>query len=113
MASAYEQLKAVTANLAASAEQQDRHLSEQGFDQSHGNDELALEFDDAYRLFDAMLSDGELTRSQREALRPLDALLSLRSQDSDAGFWKRDALWTNARWEEVRRVAADAFRAFA
>jgi hypothetical protein len=107
-----EQLRAAIANLAASAEQQDRHLTRQGLRREDGNDELALEFDGIYGVADAMLSAGELTVPQRDAPRPLDALLTQWSGEAHPDFWQREALWNDARWEEVRHAASEALLAF-
>jgi hypothetical protein len=111
----YQRLRETVANLAAPAEEQVRHLdriftpmtggrSAAGY----GNDELALEFDDIFQGAGDMIDHGELTVAEKEAIRPLDALLAKWSAPGNAGFWRREALFDDPRWAEVRACAARA-----
>ena len=59
-----------------------------------------------------MIDFGELTAWQRDAALPLDHILDQWSGEAHADFWKREALWSDARWDEVRRVAKDVLVAF-
>ena len=112
MPSRFERLRDAIANLAAPADQQDQHLTNQGFTADYGNDELAHEFDDIFSAAGHMEEEGELTPRQREAASPLDGLLKQWSGSLHADFWRREALWSDARWDEVRRVAREALTAY-
>jgi hypothetical protein len=108
----YQQLRHAVAILAATAEQQVRHL-DQIFSKmlggrsaaAYGNDELALEFEDIFVAAGDMIEHGELTEAEREAIRPLDELLLRWSGDENADFWEREALFHDSRWAEVRACA--------
>jgi hypothetical protein len=70
-------------------------------------DELALDFDDAFRL----VSDCpqlELDTEQRECLDRLDHFLEQRSGPDTPDFWTESAIRTSAEWVELRALAADA-----
>jgi hypothetical protein len=47
--SRYSMMREAIADLAASAEEQDRKLCDEGFPAAYGNDELVLAFDDICR----------------------------------------------------------------
>jgi hypothetical protein len=111
----YQRLRQTVANLAAPAEEQVRYLdlifvpiTGGGSAEGYGNDELALEFDDQFGCADHMIELGELTEDQKEALGPLDALLDRWSGRHNADFWRREALFGDPRWEEVRACAERA-----
>jgi hypothetical protein len=119
MPARFEQLREAIANLAASADVQAAYLDRVhspltggGSAAGYGNDELALEFDDIFHAAGHMVDAGELTPWQRDAAVPLDAILNRWSGQSHAAFWKREALWSDPRWEEVRSVAKEALTAF-
>ena len=59
-----------------------------------------------------MLVCGEISAVQAEAARAVDAFLEKWSGEENADFWVREALWTDPRWEEVRRLARIALIAF-
>jgi hypothetical protein len=112
MTTRYRRLRQTVANLAAPAEEQVRHLDQifvpitgGGTAEAHGNDELALEFDDQFGCADHMIEQGELSEDQKQALRPLDALLGRWSGRHNADFWRREALFDDPRWAEVRACA--------
>jgi hypothetical protein len=109
----YQLLRQAVFNLAASAEEQAGHLDRTfetmtggGSAAGYGNDELALELDDIFRAADDMIAHGELTEAEKEAIRPLDRMLSEWSGQENAPFWQRAALFHDARWKEVRACAA-------
>ena len=115
MPSRYQQVRHAVANLAATAEEQVRYLDESftsltggGSAADYGNDELALEFDGMFQAADDMIEHGELTPAEKEALLPLDALLRKWGGQENADFWRREALFDDARWAEVRACAARA-----
>lgn len=115
----YQQLREAIAILAAPAESQatylDRLFSRLTAGSSaggYGNDELALCFDDIYCAVGHMRDHGEITQEEIEAAKPLDALLARWSGEANADFWTREALFTDPRWEEVRRCAQKVLQAF-
>jgi hypothetical protein len=119
MAGRYERLRQAIATLAASADAQAAYLDRLhapltggGSAAEYSNDELALEFDDVFHAAGHMIDAGELTPWQRDAALPLDHILKGLSGQMHADFWKRDALWSDARWEEVRTVAKQALAAY-
>ena len=115
MSTRYQQLRQAVAVLAAPADKQVRHLDE-GFEPltgggsaaDYGNDELALELDDAFHAADDMIWHGELRETEKEAIKPLDDLLRKWSGQDNADFWRREALYDDPRWGEVRSLAAFA-----
>ena len=118
MQSRLERLRAAIANLAASPDEQAAYLDclhdpVTGGESAarYGNDELAMEFGDIFLATGQMIDAGELTPWQRNAAAPLDQALQRWSGEVHADFWQRDALWSDARWEEVRRLAKQALAA--
>jgi hypothetical protein len=67
-------------------------------------DELALEFDDAFRPVAPLLGEIPETRGLLSALRRVDSAL----EGLDDSDWTADALRTSPRWAEVRRLASAA-----
>ncbi len=115
MASRYQQLRRAVANLAAPAQDQIRHLDEGfasltggGSAAAYGNDELALELDDIFHAAGDMIAHGELSEAEKEAIRPVDELLRKWSGQENSDFWRREALFNDPRWAEVRACAARA-----
>jgi hypothetical protein len=77
-------------------------------------DELALDFDDAYRCARGAISRG-WTGDQAEALAAIDAMLSGMSRggsDFSEDLWLEPALFTDPRWERVRELALVTLRLF-
>ena len=115
----FEQLRQAIATLAAPADAQAAYLdlvhaplTGGGSAEDYSNDELALEFDDVFQAADHMIDAGELTPWQRDAAIPLDHILKSLSGQMHADFWKREALWSDARWEEVRTIARQTLAAY-
>jgi hypothetical protein len=63
-------------------------------------DEIALEFDDGYRLVPQFIDRGWLPSKSAMPLGTLDALLSQMS--GPAGPWSLEALRDDPQWQEVR-----------
>jgi hypothetical protein len=74
----------------------------------YGNDELALELGDILPAAGHMQEWGEISDAEVAAVKPLDRLLTKWSGSANSDFWRREALWTDERWEEVRRLAREA-----
>ena len=117
MSTRYEQLRSVIATLAASASEQTAFLDKLhepltggGSAAAYGNDEIALELEDSFIAADDMVSFGELTASEVEAIRPLHDLLGQLSGKHESAFWQRDALYNDPRWTAVRTLAQEILK---
>lgn len=114
MPTRYQVLRQVVINLAAPAKAQVAHLNRVFADctpevqAAYGNDELALEFEDAYLAVYHMQSHGEISQREIDALASLNALLLQWSGEVHADFWLREALFTDPRWNQVRDCAKGA-----
>ena len=113
MPTRYQQLRQAVATLAAPAEEQVRYLNKiftsvtsGGSAAGYGNDELALELDDFLLAADDMVEHGELTQGEKQAVQQIDLLLTRWSSEENADFWRRDALFHDPRWVEIRSCAA-------
>ncbi|PAX06369.1 hypothetical protein [Sphingomonas lenta] len=115
MPSRYENLRNAVARLAAPAEQQVAYLdrihaplADGASAIGYGNDELALELDDYFSPACDMIFYGELSEAERTAILPLSKLLGKLGGQEHADFWRREALFNDPRWAEVRSHAAQA-----
>lgn len=109
----YTQLRDAIAHLAASPEAQVAYLDKSfaslmrgNSAAGYGNNELALEFDDIFPASKHMLECGEITEAEISSILPLDELLKRFCEQRDEEFWKREALFVDPRWEELRKCAA-------
>ena len=75
-------------------------------------DELALEFDDGFKLLPTFISLGWIQPEAADALAELDATLARMSDPSQGDVWKVEALTSDVRWEGVRSLARDALLSF-
>lgn len=65
-------------------------------------DELALEFDDGYRLLPQFVRNDWLASQVIEPLAGLDTLLEAMSASGNADLWTVEALASSPQWEEAR-----------
>ncbi|WP_436791892.1 hypothetical protein [Yinghuangia sp. YIM S10712] len=84
--------------LAAEADAQRQWLDEHVV----GTDELALDFDHAFRLADGFLAEGRIDHEAMACLRDIDALLAEMSCCGNEECWARDALSVDAGWQRAR-----------
>jgi hypothetical protein len=70
----------------------------------HRPDELALDFDDAFRVIVGNFA-SDLTSEQLSALQMLDALLEEMSGSHNSHLWTEEAVVSHDRWREVRSRA--------
>ena len=118
MPTRYQQLRQAIANLAAPAAEQCTYL--ESIFLRHGSplppdfntDELGLEFGDMYLATGDMLECGEISQSEVDAARPLDKLLEKWSGRKNGDFWTVRALFSDARWDEVRQLATAALACY-
>lgn len=73
----------------------------------HGvmTDEIALDFDHAFRMAEVLVEEGQLDRGVLPDLREIDAILSGMSGGENADLWAGDALPTDEGWSQTRRLA--------
>ncbi len=74
---------------------------------SHGvmTDEIALDFDHAFRMAEALVAEGQLSVEVTTDLQEIDAILSAMGDGENADRWTRDALSTDEGWGHARRLA--------
>ncbi|MEU9006369.1 hypothetical protein [Streptomyces sp. NPDC048551] len=70
-------------------------------------DELALEFDDAFRLMADLQQEEFLATEALGKLQLIDAVLAEMSGRGNAERWSREALATDGGWRQVRALARD------
>lgn len=70
-------------------------------------DELALEFDDVFRLVVGLVHAGVIPEAVAEALRPVDGILADMSHSSRAE-WDAWAVMESVAWAELRELAGVA-----
>ncbi|MET9352537.1 hypothetical protein ABZY14_05865 [Streptomyces sp. NPDC006617] len=68
-------------------------------------DEIALDFDHAFRMAEDLATEGQLGRGVMADLRKIDVTLSRMSVGENADRWTRDALSTDEGWALARRLA--------
>ena len=112
----YRELREAIANLAAPATEQSAYVTRM-FQHMDGENaryrptnELFEEFYDLWCCQDAMISDGELSEAQSDAMLPIhDYVLP---HGFEEAFWDRPALFIDHRWDELRLIAAKALESF-
>lgn len=112
MPTRYQQLRQAIARLGWNADEQHAYLERildfprpVGTPTGYGNDELLEEFDGIYMAVGDMRDWGEITQDEIDAAKPLDDLFKRWIGPQNADFWRREALWSDARWEQVRQCA--------
>jgi len=110
----YTMLRETVAHLAAEPDAQARYLDDSFVDLTgggsaadYGNNELVLEFDDIFVATEHMLEHGEITRTEIDSIRPLADMLEIFCKEADDSFWQREALYSDQRWNQLRRCATD------
>jgi hypothetical protein len=71
-------------------------------------DELALEFDDGFRLVPGFIGLGWLNATALPVLAEIDQRLSSMSGEHNAGLWQVEALAERTEWDQVRALARTA-----
>ncbi|MFF5784703.1 hypothetical protein ACFY8P_07025 [Streptomyces sp. NPDC012693] len=74
-------------------------------------DEIALGFDDAFRLAGRLAEDGQLSDGVLPLLRMIDEVFGEITQDSGVGRWTRAALFTDPGWGRARQLAREVLTA--
>ncbi|GAA4888229.1 hypothetical protein ACFPM3_18335 [Streptomyces coeruleoprunus] len=68
-------------------------------------DEIALDFDHAFRVAEAMMAEGRLASGVMADLQEIDVTFSRMSGGESADRWTRNALSTDDGWALARRLA--------
>jgi hypothetical protein len=107
-------LKHAVLVLSLPAEQQEQYLKDLGHFEDEANpsddwnvDELGLQLEDAIILSGSMKDAGEITVAAYRTLTELNSLLNRFSGEEYSCFWTLRALRTDARWDEIRTIAAE------
>ncbi|MFB8248833.1 hypothetical protein ACFC5X_27800 [Streptomyces sp. NPDC055952] len=69
-----------------------------------GPDELALQFDDVFRVASGMVTEGYLSEDLGALLTPVDEMLREMTQSAQEE-WSIDAVRHSARWAHLRDLA--------
>lgn len=89
------------------ASRQRQHLIRLGVAPS--TDELALDFDAAFRAVDIVADAPGISAAALESLRTIDRLLD-QAGNGEPDVWHVSGLEGSGTWDKVRRLAADAIR---
>lgn len=71
-------------------------------------DELALEFDDGFRLAPIFMERGWLNEASLPVLTQIDEQLDAMSGQHNAHLWDAEALISRTEWDRVRTLARSA-----
>ncbi|MFI9296779.1 hypothetical protein [Streptomyces gardneri] len=74
-------------------------------------DEIALGFDDAFRLAGRLADEGRLSREVLPSLQMIDEVFSEMSQVTVVDRWTREVLATDAGWGRARQLAREVLTA--
>ncbi|CAN0151016.1 unnamed protein product [Discosporangium mesarthrocarpum] len=74
-------------------------------------DELANDFSDFYRVARTSAFWDEAPSESTAALSRIDDLFDAASDQQEESFWTSEALATDPRWDEIRRLSESALRA--
>ncbi|MFF7492826.1 hypothetical protein [Streptomyces rubiginosohelvolus] len=74
-------------------------------------DEIALGFDDAFRLAGRLVDEGQLSRDVLPSLQMIDEVFSEMSQDTDVDRWTSEAMATDVGWGRARQLAQEILTA--
>ncbi|MCX5130005.1 hypothetical protein [Streptomyces sp. NBC_00347] len=74
-------------------------------------DEIALGFDDVFRLAGQLVEEGQLSPAVLPRLQMIDQVFGEIGQDSGADRWTRAAMSTDARWDSARQLAREVLAA--
>ncbi|MFJ2807979.1 hypothetical protein [Kitasatospora sp. NPDC087271] len=74
-------------------------------EQGVSTDEVALDFDHAFRMAEGLVEDGDLSREVLRDLRAIDAIFAGMSGRESSDRWNREALTVDPGWIEARELA--------
>ncbi|MDT0331474.1 hypothetical protein [Nocardiopsis lambiniae] len=68
-------------------------------------DEIALNFDDVFRMLEIPIEQRQIDESVGDALREIDTLFMIMSGQGNSDRWTRSALSSDKGWNQARRLA--------
>ncbi|MGW4648196.1 hypothetical protein [Kitasatospora sp. NPDC004289] len=68
-------------------------------------DEVALDFDHAFRTVASLVEDGEVSGEVLPDLRAIDAIFARMSGQENSDRWSREAMAVDPWWGEARELA--------
>ncbi|MFD5662633.1 hypothetical protein [Streptomyces hirsutus] len=68
-------------------------------------DEIALDFDHAFRMSEQLVEEGKLSHDVLPDLHGIDVVFNEMSGEPNAARWAADALSSDAEWIKVRELA--------
>ncbi|MFB7374808.1 hypothetical protein ACFC0D_33775 [Streptomyces sp. NPDC056222] len=74
-------------------------------------DEIALGFDDAFRLAGQLIEEGQLSPAVLPRLRMIDEVFSEIGLGSGADRWTKAAMSTDVGWDRARQLAQEVLAA--
>ncbi|MER7733636.1 hypothetical protein ABTX80_22350 [Streptomyces erythrochromogenes] len=74
-------------------------------------DEIALGFDDGFRLAGQLVEEGQLSPEVQPPLRTIDEIFNEMSRPEGPDRWTREALSTDAGWARARQLAREVLTA--
>ncbi|MFE4977749.1 hypothetical protein ACFRAR_37305 [Kitasatospora sp. NPDC056651] len=82
--------------------------AQQAWVDEHGvlADEIALDFDHAFRMVESLVEGGEISREVLPDLQAIDAVFAGMSGRENSERWGREALAVDPGWTEARELAS-------
>lgn len=96
--------------LSLTSQMQIEWLSSLGLGEPGACDELALEFDDGFKMINAFIEADIVPKKALDSLQLLDRRLGKMSGPENASLWTLGALETSPEWKEVRELAGRCLR---
>ncbi|WP_157840069.1 hypothetical protein [Streptomyces megasporus] len=92
--------------LSWNAERQFAYVDDLGVDV----DEIALEFDDLFRIAESMATQGLISTDFFTRLKGIDSQLSTMTRKG-AEVWEREKVKSSKEWETLRKLATETLKA--
>ncbi|WP_344324212.1 hypothetical protein [Streptomyces macrosporus] len=73
-------------------------------------DEIALEFDDLFRIAESMATQGLISADFFARLKSIDSQLSAMTREG-AEVWEREKVKNSEEWETLRKLATETLKA--
>ncbi len=103
-----ESMRAALETLSLAPEKQRAYLATGGYGDCA--DELALDFDDAYKVLEPHFGKTHFPKEAESLLKSIDSQLKAISGEGRERFWTTSALKSEPEWNSIRALAAQASR---